>query len=129
MGSRQPEQSRRADSEGGEAGTVVLAMVLDTRRGRSPLSRLEAFCAQHDTELLLGKAVPPPALHDETAGRVLERLSACGTMRLCTACAVRAATRCGVERRSGPFATPSRSVWGDSHLAETQARPLQGPYG
>ena len=35
-----------------DAGTVVLALVLDTLSGRSPLYRLEEFCAQHDTALL-----------------------------------------------------------------------------
>src|SRR5262249_29255160 len=55
-----------------DAGTVVLAMVLDTLSGRSPLYRLEECCAQHATALLLGKAVSPQALNDDTAGRVLE---------------------------------------------------------
>ena len=35
-----------------DAGTVVLALVLDTLSGRSPLYRLEEFFAQQDTELL-----------------------------------------------------------------------------
>jgi len=39
-----------------DAGTVVLGLVLDTLRGRSPLYRLEEFFAHQDTELLLGKA-------------------------------------------------------------------------
>jgi Domain of unknown function (DUF4277) len=98
---------------GVDAGTVVLAMVLDTLRGRSPLSRLAECCAQPETALLLGKAVPPQALNDDTAGRVLDRLYDFGTMRLFTACAVRAATRFGVERRYVHFDPTSRSVWGD----------------
>ena len=114
---------------GVDAGTVVLAMVLDTLRGRSPLYRLEEFFAQQDTELLLGKAVPPQALNDDTAGRVLDRLYDFGTMRLFTACAVRAATRFGVERRYVHFETTSRSVWGDSQFAETQDLPFQVTYG
>jgi hypothetical protein len=36
-----------------DAGTVVLALVLDTLSGRSPLYRLEEFFAQQDTALLL----------------------------------------------------------------------------
>jgi len=114
---------------GVEAGTVVLAMVLDTLSGRSPLYRLEAFFAQQDTELLLGKAVPPQALNDDTAGRILDRLYDFGTMRLFTACAVRAATRFGLERRYVHFDTTSRSVWGDYHFAETQDLPFQVTYG
>jgi transposase len=114
---------------GVDAGTVVLAMVLDTLSGRSPLYRLEEFFAQQDTELLLGKAVPPPALNDDTAGRVLDRLYDFGTMRLFTACAVRAATRFGLERRYVHFDTTSRSVWGDYQFAETQDLPFQVTYG
>ena len=114
---------------GVDAGTVVLAMVLDTLSGRSPLYRLEEFFAQQDTELLLGKAVPPQALNDDTAGRVLDRLYDFGTMRLFTACAVRAATRLGLERRYVHFDTTSRSVWGDYQFAETQDLPFQVTYG
>jgi len=110
-----------------DAGTVVLAMVLDTLRGRSPLSRFEEGFAQHDTARLLGKAVPPPALNDDTAGRVLARLYDFGPMRLCTACAVRAAPRFGLERRSGHGDTTSRSVWGEDQCAEPQALPCQVP--
>src|ERR671928_339527 len=112
-----------------DAGTVVLALVLDTLSGRSPLYRLEEFVAQQDTELLLGKAVPPQALNDDTAGRVLDRLYDFGTMRLFTACAVRAATRFGLERRYVHFDTTSRSVWGEYQYAETQDLPFQVTYG
>jgi|SRR5215510_367242 len=82
-----------------DAGTVVLGLVLDTLSGRSPLYRLEEFFAQHDTELLLGKVLPPHACTDDTAGRVLDRLCDFGTMRLFTAWAVRASMRFGIERR------------------------------
>src|ERR687883_178048 len=112
-----------------DAGTVVLALVLDTLSGRSPLYRLEEFFAQQDTELLLGKAVPPQALNDDTAGRVLDRLYDFGTMRLFTACAVRASMRFGLERRYVHFDTTSRSVWGDYQCAETQDLPFQVTYG
>jgi len=112
-----------------DAGTVVLALVLDTLSGRSPLYRLEEFFAQQDTALLLGKAVPPQALNDDTAGRVLDRLYDFGTMRLFTACAVRAAMRFGLERRYVHFDTTSRSVWGDYQFAETQDLPFQVTYG
>jgi Domain of unknown function (DUF4277) len=112
-----------------DAGPVVLALVLDTLSGRSPLYRLEEFFAQQDTELLLGKAVPPQALNDDTVGRVLARLYDFGTMRLFTACAVRAAMRFGLERRYVHFDPTSRSVWGDYQFAKTQDLPFQVPYG
>ena len=112
-----------------DAGTVVLALVLDTLSGRSPLYRLEEFFAQQDSELLLGKMVPPQALNDDTVGRVLDRLYDFGTMRLFTACAVRAATRFGLEHRYVHFDTTSRSVWGEYQYAETQDLPFQVTYG
>src|SRR5215813_13711971 len=112
-----------------DAGTVVLGLVLDTLSGRSPLYRLEEFFAHQDTELLLGKALPPQAFTDDTVGRVLDRLYEMGTMKLFTACAVRAATRFGLERRYVHFDTTSRSVWGDYQFAETQDLPFQVTYG
>src|SRR5215468_3981152 len=112
-----------------DAGTIVLGLVLDTLSGRSPLYRLEEFFAQQDTELLLGKALPPQAFTDDTVGRVLDRLYDFGTTRLFTACAVRAAMRFGLERRYVHFDTTSRSVWGDYQFAETQDLPFQVTYG
>jgi hypothetical protein len=50
---------------------------------------LAEFFVRHDTELLLGKAMPMHALNGATAGRVSDRLYAVGTTKLCTACAVR----------------------------------------
>ena len=112
-----------------DAGTVVLGLVLDTLSGRSPLYRLEEFFAHQDTELLLGKAFPPHAFTDDTVGRVLARLYDFGTMRLFTACAVRASMRFDLERRYVHFDTTSRSVWGEYACAETQALPFQVTYG
>src|SRR5215475_8365800 len=108
-----------------DASTVVLALVLETLSGRRPLYRLEEFFAQQDTERLLGKAVPPHALNDDTAGRVLDRLYDFGTMRLFTACAVRAATRFGLERRYVHFDTTSRSVWGTISLPRPRTSPFR----
>src|SRR5499427_2540268 len=112
-----------------DAGTIVLGLVLDTLSGRSPLYRLEEFFAHQDTALLLGKVLPPQALTDDTVGRVLDRLYDFGTMRLFTACAVRAAARFDLERRYVHFDTTSRSVWGDYQYAETQDLPFQMTYG
>jgi len=112
-----------------DVGTVVLGLVLDTLSGRSPLYRLEEFFASQDTELLLGKTVPPHAFTDDAVGRVLDRLYDFGTMRLFTACAVRAAARFGLERRYVHFDTTSRSVWGDYQFAEEQDIPFRVTYG
>src|SRR5215831_19325473 len=112
-----------------DAGTIVLGLVLDTLSGRSPLYRLEEFFAQQDTALLLGKALPPQAFTDDTVGRVLDRLYDFGTMRLFTACAVRASMRFGLARRYVHFDTTSRRVWGEYQFAETQDLPFQVTYG
>src|SRR6266568_8557877 len=112
-----------------DAGTVVLGLVLDTLSGRSPLYRLEEVFAQQDTELLLGKALPAQAFTDDTAGRVLDRLYDFGTMRLFTACAVRAVMQFDLERRYVHFDTTSRSVWDAYQFAETQDLPFQVTYG
>jgi hypothetical protein len=112
-----------------DAGTVVLGLVLDTLSGRSPLYRLDEFFAHQDTAILLGKALPAQAFTDDTVGRVLDRLYDFGTMRLFTACAVRAATRFGLERRYVHFDTTSRSVWGAYQFAEPQDLPFQMTYG
>ena len=48
-----------------EPGTMVLGMLLETCRGRRPLSRLAACLTPHETTRLLGQAVapgPPPLL-------------------------------------------------------------------
>ena len=112
-----------------DAGTVVLGLVLDTLSGRSPLYRLEECMAHQDTALLLGTALPAHAFNDDTVGRVLDRLYDMGTMKLFTACAVRAAAQFGVERRYGHFDTTSRSVWGDYQFAAEQDIPFQVTYG
>jgi transposase len=112
-----------------DAGTVVLGLILDTLSGRSPLYRLEEFFASQDTELLLGRAFSPQAFNDDTVGRVLDRLYDMGTMKIFTACAVRAATRFGLDRRYVHFDTTSRSVWGDYHFAEEQDVPFRITYG
>src|SRR5215470_4957601 len=112
-----------------DAGTIVLGLVLDTLSGRSLLYRLEEFFAHQDTALLLGKALPPQAFTDDTVGRVLDRLYECGTMKIFTACAMRAAARFGLEKRYVHFDTTSCSVWGDYEFAETQDVPFSITYG
>jgi transposase len=80
-------------------------------------------------ELLLGKALPPAAFTDDTVGRVLDRLYDMGTMKIFTACAVRAAARFGLARRYVHFDTTSWSVYGDYQCAEDQDVPFTLTYG
>jgi Domain of unknown function (DUF4277) len=108
-----------------DAGTIVLGLVLETRSGRRPLYRLEEFFAHQDPELRLGKPLPPHAFNDDTVGRVRDRLYDMRTMKILTACAVRAAARFGVERRAVHFDPTSRRVWGDYQFAEEPDVPFR----
>ena len=94
-----------------------------------PVVSLSGVLGSASPELLWGQAFPPHAVPDATGGRVLDRLYDFGTMRLLTACAVRASLRFSLEHRYVHFATTSRSVWGESQFAQTQALPFQGTYG
>ena len=110
-----------------DSGTIVLGMILDTLSGRSPLYRLEEFFTHQDTALLLGKTVPPEAFQDDTVGRVLERLYATGTMKVFTACAVRADRAFGFDKRYVHFDTTSFTVYGD-YLPPEEAEEQEGPF-
>src|SRR5512145_1410564 len=115
-----------------DPGTIVLGMILDTLSGRSPLYRLEEFFAQQDTALLLGKAVTPEVFDDDTVGRVLDRLYDIGTMKVFTACAVRADQVFHFDKRYVHFDTTSVTVYGDYVLPEAsgeQQRPFRITYG
>ena len=115
-----------------DPGTIGLGMILDTLSGRSPLYRLEAFMAQHDTALLLGKAVPAEAFNDDTVGRVLDRLYDTGTMKVFTACAVRADQAFGFDKRYVHFDTTSVTVYGDylpPEESKEHTRPFRITYG
>ncbi len=108
-----------------DPGTIVLGMILDTLSGRSPLYRLEEFLACQDTALLLGKAVAPSAFDDDTVGRVLDRLYDTGTMKVFTACAVRADQVLHFDKRYVHFDTTSVSVYGD-YLPSENPQDQQG---
>ena len=109
-----------------DPGTLVLGMILDTVSGRSPLYRLEEVFTHHDTVLLLGQAIAPEACQADTVGRVLDRLYDTGTMKVFTACAVRADRVCGFDKRYVHFDTTSIMVYGDYLLPE-EAKESEGP--
>jgi transposase len=112
-----------------DPGTVVLGLVLDTLSGRSPLYRLEEFFAHQDTELLLGRALPPQVFNDDNVGRVLDRLYATGTLKIFTACVVRADKLCGFDKQYVHFDTTSKSVYGDYLPGEGQEVPFTITHG
>ena len=63
-------------------GITVLAMVIDTLSGRTPLYRLEEFFQEKDTELILGHNVKPALFSDYNVGRVLDKLYDTGTQKI-----------------------------------------------
>ena len=93
---------------------------------------MEEFFTHQDTALLLGKGVAPEAFQDDTVGRVLERLYDVGTMKIFTACAVRADQVSGLDKRYVHCDTTSISVYGDyrpPEEAEESVAPLRITYG
>ena len=64
-------------------GVTILAMVIDTLSGRTPLYRLEEFFQEKDTELLLGQDVNAEPFCDYNVGRVLDKLFDTGTQKCC----------------------------------------------
>src|SRR5437870_13005865 len=115
-----------------DPGTLGLGMILDTCSGRSPLDRLEEFLTHQDTTLLLGKAVAPSAFDADPVGRVLDRLSDTGTMKVFTACAGRADQVFHFDKRYVHFDTTSMTVYGEYVLPEEsaeQAAPFPITYG
>ena len=112
-----------------DPGTVVLGMVLDTLSGRSPLYRLEEFFTHEDMALLLGRDLPPQVFNDDHVGRVLDRLYATGTMKIFTACVVRADKMCGFDKQYVHFDTTSKSVYGDYLPGEGQEVPFSITHG
>jgi transposase len=112
-----------------DTGTIVLGLMVDTLSGRSPLYRLEEFFGDQDTAWLLGTTLPPQALNDDHVGRVLDRLYDFGTMKLFTACAVRAAAQFGLDGRYVHFDTTSKSVYGEYRIDGARDVPFSLTHG
>jgi len=94
-------------------GLAVLAMVIDTLSGRSPLYRLVDFFQEKDVELLLGTDVAPEAFSDYNLGRVLDRIYEAGTQKIFSEIAHNALDVCAIDTRKAHFDTTSVSVYGD----------------
>ena len=94
-------------------GITVLAMVLDTLSGRTPLYRLEEFFQEKDTELILGHDVNPGLFCDYNLGRVLDKLHDTGTQKIFSQISQNAIGVFDVDPRRVHFDTTSVSVFGD----------------
>lgn len=107
-------------------GITVLAMVLDTLSGRTPLYRLKDFFYEKDTELILGSPLDPEQLSDHNLGRVLDKLYDVGTQTIFSQIAQNAVRMFGVDTHNVHFDTTSISVFGDFDMVDP---PFKITYG
>lgn len=107
-------------------GLTVLAMVLDTLSGRTPLYRLEEFFQEKDTELILGHDVKPELFCDYNVGRVLDKIFDTGTQKVFSQIAQNAISVFDIDPRRLHFDTTSISVFGDYDFIDP---PFKITYG
>ena len=107
-------------------GIAILAMVLDTLSGRTPLYRLTEFFEEKDTELLLGSAIGAERFCDYNLGRSMDKIFETGTQKIFSQLAQNALTVFEVDPRRLHFDTTSVSVYGDYELYEP---PFEITYG
>jgi transposase len=112
-----------------EPGLIVLAMVIDTLSGRSPLYHLESFFEDKDTEVLLGEAVDASLFNDDNAGAVLDLLYDVGTQKIYSEVAMAALRAFEVSTEQVHFDTTSVSLYGDYLSAAGEDSPLQITHG
>ena len=99
-------------------GHVVLAMVIDTLSGRSPLYRLTEFYEGKDTQLLLGQEIDPEDFRDYNLGRVLDAIFQAGTAMIFGEVARMAVLHFGIDTGVLHHDTTSISVFGDYDLVD-----------
>lgn len=107
-------------------GITILAMVLDTLSGRTPLYRLEEFFEEKDIELILGQDVKPELFCDYNVGRVLDKLFDTGPQKIFSQISQNAVGVFDVDPRRVHFDTTSISVFGDYDFDDP---PLKITYG
>ena len=107
-------------------GQAVLAMVLDTLSGRTPLYRLKEFFQEKDTELMLGSQIDPELFCDHNLGRVLDKIFDTGTQAIFSQLSQNAVKRFNIDSRKVHFDTTSISVYGDYELSQD---PFKITYG
>ncbi len=113
-------------SRGISAGRVVLALILDTLSGRTPLYLLPKTFEDLDTDLLLGERIEASELNDDAVGRVLDRIADAGTGSILTTVALKAGRIFCLDGSRVHHDTTSHSVYGDYDLYNeaNQAHPF-----
>jgi transposase len=109
-----------------QPGQAVLAMVLDTLSGRTPLYRLKEFFHEKDTELLLGTEINPELFCDHNLGRVLDKIFDTGAQAIFSQISQNAVKRFEIDTRDAHFDTTSISVYGDYDLTEEPFKITHG---
>ena len=99
-------------------GIAVLAMVLDSLSGRTPLYRLKEFFQGKDTELLFGTEINPLRFSDHNMARVLDKLYETGTHKIFSAISQNAIDSFEVDTSHAHFDTTSINVYGDYDIAD-----------
>jgi len=107
-------------------GMAILAMVLDTLSGRTPLYRLTEFFEEKDAELLLGELIEPSCFCDTNLGRAMDKIFEAGTLKIFSQLAQNAIAAFKIDARRVHFDTTSVSVYGDYDIADP---PFQITYG
>ena len=107
-------------------GYAILAMVLDTLSGRTPLYRLAEFFEEMDTELLLGSPIEPERFCDNNLGRSMDKIFESGTQKIFSKIAQNALRAFEVDPRRLHFDTTSVNVFGDYDLVDP---PFDITYG
>ena len=112
-------------------GHVVMALILDTLSGRSPLYRLERSFKGMDLELLLGRDIASAKLNDDAVGRVLDRVWEASTSKILTAVALRAVKMFSLDTSHVHHDTTSVTVYGDYDLYDdpNHGEPFVITYG
>ena len=107
-------------------GIVVLAMVLDSLSGRSPLYRLMNFFDEKDTELLLGEKVPASRFTDYNIGRALDCIFETGTQKIFGQLSQNAVGGFKIQPTGAHYDTTSITVFGDYAMTD---KPFEITYG
>ena len=99
-------------------GVTIMAMVLDTVSGRTPLYRLEEFFQEKDVELILGQNLSPSLFCDYNVGRTLDKIYDSGTQKIFSQLAANAIGVFDIDPHRLHFDTTSISVFGDYDYAD-----------
>ena len=107
-------------------GIVVLAMVLDSLSGRSPLYRLMHFFDEKDTELLLGEQIPASRFTDYNVARALDCIFETGTQKIFGQLSQNAVGGFKIQPTGVHYDTTSITVFGDYAMTD---EPFKITYG